>query len=179
MTAILGFHSAEKMFMASDRMVTHGDLESVSCISKVGHKKEFLVGAAGDSLVCNVITHTAKIPKKKKNEPWSHYFMSSLPKAWLAAIGDHGVDVRQVDIEVLVVHASGLWRYDTLLAADLIDSPVWAIGNGGHIATGAMMALLDPEDSRISCPELMAEISIDYAGRLVQGVGRDCELTRL
>lgn len=148
MTVIVGYLDNGKATMVADRMEAFGD----DCSYLLGlpkirsHKDQFIIGAAGDSIGCNIVVHHTTPPKWSKSDTPISYFTKKLPAAWLAEMKSQNFN-HVDDVEILVASPEhGLWVASGGGGVSTSVENFWAIGAGAKYALGAYAATTSDVD---------------------------------
>ena len=137
MTAIAGYSDSEGTYwMIADKRETAGDCYWQTNTPKICEYKNYIVGAAGDAHLCNMVVHHVTPPKWRKSSTPISYYTRDLVAAWVAEAKAQSYDPGELEV-LLVTPEHGLWYANGLGSVSSLTSPIWAIGTGAPYMLGA------------------------------------------
>lgn len=158
-----------KLWMAGDRRLSWDHKYQSLVRPKVSKRNGILVGAAGTSHLCTELVDLFKFPRlTKKDDPFVYAhnkmlpaFMKHLKKKSELSLGSKN-PWEDTSMTSLVCINDTVFEFEVregVPSLEIVDAPI-AIGSGGTVATGAILAQgnVDPKEVLSNALHVVAEV---------------------
>lgn len=151
MTCICTLKTNNTIYMAADRRLSDDDKYITLPEPKIAFKHDLLIGAAGDSYLCNIVLESFSWPYRGDETP-NHYMFNVFRPKFIKFLKDLGHIDKESTIlnsksedEVRLLAAFDEFIYQVDISAEAfsieqVTNKYCAIGSGSDFALGALLA---------------------------------------
>lgn len=155
MTTIIGVQHQWGVEMAADSQVTWGDRPVNSFgINKITDRNGYLLAAAGDGRIADMICYEWKPPKPPTSGDLYPFMVSKVVPSLRKFLNDGGMDIKGAEFSVLLAARGQLFALSSDLTVVRDEDGLYGIGTGGDFALGALYAGTDVEQAVIIAMKL-------------------------
>lgn len=148
MTAIAVIAQDGAVYMGSDRCVSWGDSKTSSGspkIKMVGRgKRKMLIGAAGSSRACGLLTDHWSPPPFPRGYSVLRYMTATVPKSIQEMFDEAGLlpgaDAEEWELGVVIGHEGRIYSLDSDFGVSVIQEDEFGEGSAGDVVAGALFA---------------------------------------
>jgi ATP-dependent protease HslVU (ClpYQ) peptidase subunit len=157
--------------MGGDSAISYGNLIAIDAMPKVFKRGEFLISSAGDSRLGDLLQYCFKIPKLAERENVNAYMASKFVPAIRKMLAAYGYPLNADDDseaqyagEICVGLRGKVYGIAGNFALLCPSDGVLAMGSGGEVARGVMLALKGEK------PKVRIERALEISSMICDGV---------